>query len=108
VQGDGGRIRRHLVWDGGLYTVQRAVRTWTHLYIRTYDSWKYANWADEELYDMTQDRYETNSIASECPDVVEHCRAFMDGWVAEQKAKPNWNADPLELILEERGISRGQ
>ncbi|MFW6303889.1 MAG: sulfatase [Candidatus Sumerlaeota bacterium] len=102
VEGKGGEDREYLVWDSGLYTVQRAVRTKTHLYIRTYDSWEYNNWQDEELYDMISDRYETTNIAAEAPDILGACRAIMDQWLIEQKQKPNWHGDTLDAVLEER------
>lgn len=96
--------REYLVWDSGLYTVQRAVRTKTHLYIRTYDSWQYNNWQDEELYHIVDDPYQTDNLAEKCPEILDDCRSKMEQWVAEQKQKDNWVADPVETILEERGI----
>jgi arylsulfatase A-like enzyme len=102
LEGRDGQDREFLVWDSGLYTVQRAVRTKTHLYIRTYDRWQYANWSGEELYDMVNDPCETTDLAAECPDLVRECRSLMDSWVAEQQAKPNPVPDPLEEVLAER------
>ncbi len=102
--GEKGEDRDYLVWDSGLYTVQRAVRTKTHLYIRTYDAWRYNNWAEEELYDMVNDRYETKNLAPSLPEIVRQCRNIMAEWVEEQKAKPNWKGDPIEAILRERGL----
>ena len=105
VEGQSGQDRDFLVWDSGLYTVQRAVRTKTHLYIRTYDPWRYGNWADEELYDMVHDPYPTRDLAADCPDVVASCRQVMAQWVSEQMAKSNWRSDPLGEVLKERGIT---
>jgi len=104
VEGKDGEDREFLVWDSGLYTVQRAVRTRSHLYIRTYDSWKYNNRADEELYDMVNDPYETRDLAADSPDIARHCRDVMGEWVSQQMKKRNWRSDPLEEILRERGI----
>ena len=106
LYGEPGEDRDYLVWDSGLYTVQRAVRTKTHLYIRTYDSWRYNNWAEEELYDMVNDRYQTTNLAQSHPDIVQTCRNIMVEWVEEQKAKPNWKGDPIEAILRERGLQK--
>lgn len=103
VRGEPGEDRDYLVWDTGLYTVQRAVRTKRHLYLRTYDAWEYNNWDEEELYDKTQDPYETQNIAGAEPETVRQCRELMDSWVAEQKAKPNWVSDPVDEVLMERG-----
>jgi len=104
VEGQKGEDRDFLVWDSGLYTVQRAVRTKTHLYIRTYDSWEYNNWKDEELYDMVADPYQTRDLTAEAPQIVQECRDTMETWVAQQMAKPNWVSDPCDEVLEERGI----
>lgn len=105
VEGENGEDREFLVWDSGLYTVQRAVRTKTHLYIRTYDRWQYANWKDEELYDMINDPYETKNLAPDCTGIVEDCRKIMDDWVSQQMKKSNFSTDPLREILRERGIN---
>jgi arylsulfatase A-like enzyme len=104
VEGRSGEDRPFLVWDGALYTVQRAVRTKTHLYIRTYDRWQYENWADEELYDMVHDPYEARNLAGECPEIANHCRQVMAEWTSEQRRKPNWRSDPLAEVLKERRI----
>lgn len=104
VRGSEGEGRDALVWDSGLYTVQRAVRTRTHLYIRTYDSWKYNNWSEEEIYDMVHDPFETRNLISELPDVLEKCRRILREWVAQQMQRPNAGPDPLAAILQERGI----
>jgi arylsulfatase A-like enzyme len=106
VEGADGENRDFLVWDSGLYTVQRAVRTKTHLYIRTYDSWKYRNWQKEELYNMVHDPYETHDLAGECPDIVQECRSILDEWVSQQTNKDNWISDPLDEILKERGVKK--
>lgn len=102
VEGKTGEDREFLVWDSGLYTVQRAVRTKTHLYIKTYDSWEYKNWKEEELYDMTNDPYETDNLADKHPDTVHECRIIMDEWVRQQMKKNNWVSDPIEEVLRER------
>jgi len=92
-----------IVWDSALYAVQRAVRTKTHLYIRTYDSGDYNNWNEEELYDIENDKYQINNLAESKPEIICECRNIMSNWVAEQKAKPNFNVDPLITVLKERG-----
>lgn len=101
LEGAGGLDRPHLVWDTALYTVQRAVRTKTHLMIRTYDNMGY-RMNPVELYNLAEDPYQANEISEENPDIVDECQRIMDDWVEEQKAKPNFVADPLEAVLEER------
>ncbi|MFC1582537.1 sulfatase [Planctomycetota bacterium] len=102
VKGEAGEDRERLVWDSGLYTVQRAVRSHEHLYIRTYDHYNYNNRADDELYDMQADPFQTCNIAAGNPDQVKDYRQYMDDWVAEQKEKNGNLPDPVDLILEER------
>jgi arylsulfatase A-like enzyme len=104
LEGQAGEDRDFLVWDSGLYTVQRAVRTRPHLYIRTYDRWEYQNWADEELYDINQDPFQTRNLAAEFPDVVNNCQKMIEVWVSEQIRKRNWHSDPLLEVLKERGV----
>ena len=43
LRGQQGLDRGYLVWGHALYTVQRAVRTKTHLMLRTYDNWGYSS-----------------------------------------------------------------
>jgi arylsulfatase A-like enzyme len=64
IQGKTGIDREFLVWDHGLYAVQRAVRTKTHSMIRTYDNYGYA-FEPVELYNMVDDPYQTKNIAKE-------------------------------------------
>lgn len=98
----GGPDRQFLVWDHGLYTVQRAVRTREHLMIRTYDPLDYAI-EPVELYDMVSDPYQTRNLRDEQPETVDRCSRLMEEWVQEQRMKKHAIADPLVAILEERG-----
>ena len=102
LQGRPGADRDFLVWDSSLYTVQRAVRTKEHLYIRTLDPADYNCFAPEELYDMTADPHQTTNLAADQPDRVEQLRNQMDNWVAEQQARGLGNPDPLQETLRER------
>ncbi len=90
-----------LVWDTGLYTVQRAVRTKTHLMIRTYDNYGY-RFEPVELYDMVADPYQTHNLAAEQPDLVLQHSGLMAQWLQEQRMKGHNIPDPLEEILRER------
>ena len=101
IQGQVGLDRPYLVWDHGLYTVQRAVRTRTHLMIRTYGDYGYP-FEPVELYDMDQDPYQTQDLSAERPDLVERCSSLLAEWLQQQWTKPHYRGDPLEAILQER------
>jgi arylsulfatase A-like enzyme len=101
IAGEPGVEREYLVWDHGLYTVQRAVRTKTHLMIRTYDDFGYP-FEPVELYDMETDPYQMRNIRDECPDVVQSCSHFLTEWIQEQTTKGLCIPDPLTEILRER------
>ncbi len=98
--------REYLVWDTGLYTVQRAVRTRTHLMIRTYDGFGYP-FEPVELYDIGSDPYQTNNLEGSHPEIVATCSRYMEDWLQEQMLKPHWQGDPLSEILRERASASG-
>jgi len=102
LKGKPGLQREHLVWDHGLYTVQRAVRTKTHLMIKTYDNLGYA-FEPVEMYHLEQDPYQTKNIRDENPGMVSRLKKTLDTWVEEQKSKAHFVSDPLEEVLKERG-----
>jgi len=102
IEGKSNRGREYLVWDHGLYTVQRAVRTSRYLMIRTFDDYGYP-YEPVELYDMLEDPYQTRNLSHELPDVVNECSAMMLEWYQQQKTKPHAIVDPIERILIERG-----
>lgn len=104
VEGEPGGGREYLVWDHGLYTVQRAVRTRTHLMIRTYDHYGYG-FAPVELYDINRDPYQTKDLAGQMPELVSDCDHRMLEWTQSQLARDGWRPDPLMAVLEERGRS---
>lgn len=100
VRGEDGPKRDYLVWDHGLYTVQRAVRTEQHLMIRTYDDNGY-QFRPLELYDMESDPFQTRDLSGSEPEVLKRCEGILEEWMEEQKAK-GWGPDPVDLILDER------
>jgi choline-sulfatase len=55
LRGERVKGRDYLVWDHGLYTVQRAARTRQHLMVRTYDNFGYTSFEPVALYDMEGD-----------------------------------------------------
>ena len=103
LQGKDGEDREYLVWDSSLYTIQRAVRTKQHLYIRTYDKADYSEFKAAELYDMTVDPNQTNDIANDQPELVKQLQQMMDDWAAQQQQTGLGNPDPIFETLKERG-----
>jgi choline-sulfatase len=101
VRGEKGKERDRLFWGHALYTVQRAVRTNTHLMIQTYDGLRYGH-DETELYDIVNDRYQTHNIAREHEDIVRECKDWSTQWLDEQKSKPHWQCDPYDTVLAER------
>jgi choline-sulfatase len=100
--GRAGLDRKFLVWDCGLYAVQRAVRTRTHLMLRTYDAYGYPFEA-VELYDIAADPYQTHNLCDEQPDIVGRLSRHMADWTQAQWAKGHSIPDPLLEVLHERG-----
>jgi len=88
----------YLVWDHGLYAVQRAVRTRTHLMVRTYHPFKY-DFKPLELYDLSKDPYQTTDISESSVEIVQECDSHMSEWIQVQKSKGNLIRDPLDTIL---------
>ncbi|MBN1902797.1 sulfatase [Candidatus Sumerlaeota bacterium] len=101
ITGNKKQGRDYLVWDHGLYALQRVVRTKTHLMMRTYDNLGY-RFEPVELYDIIHDPYQTKNIRKERPDISAQCKDIMKNWIEEQKGKKNFICDPLEAILRER------
>lgn len=101
LRGNSGLDRQFLVWDHGLYTVQRAVRTKKHLMVRTYDPLCY-RFEPIELYDIENDPYQTKNIAEENYNIVQELTENLNSWFEEQMAKPHAITDPLQIILHER------
>jgi arylsulfatase A-like enzyme len=101
IQGKNGLDRDYLVWDCGLYAVQRAVRTRTHLMIRTFDSYGYP-FAPVELYNLGDDPFQTRNLAKVEPDRVKECSSLLTEWTQQQMMKPHWASDPISDVLHER------
>ena len=108
LKGEKGVEREQLVWGCALYTVQRAVRTRTHLMIRTYDGLDYGH-DETELYDMVNDPYQTRNIAKDKPEIVCACNDYyMNHWLEEQKNKKHWQGDPFDDVLKEREAEKAK
>jgi len=103
LRGEPGLDRECVVWDHGLYTVQRAVRTKTHLMVKTFDAHGYP-FKPVELYDIVNDPYQTTDLSEVEPDVVAECEAHLADWLVTQRLKHPEHRDPVDVILEERGL----
>lgn len=101
VRGDEEVDRPYLVWDHGLYTLQRAVRTKTHLMIRTYHPQGFNCFKPVELYDIVNDKYQTRDISAEHPEIVAECDRYMADWIHEQRMKGDVVPDPITLMLQD-------
>jgi len=100
--------RDHVVFDHGLYTAQRAVRTDRWKFIRTYHPGHWPSVVpDRQLYDMEADPWEQENVAEEHPDVVEDLEERMFVW-AERRSGPR--EDPLCEISREgpSGLGAGR
>ena len=102
---DGGSLSRRvhdfLVWDCGLYAVQRAVRTRTQLMIRTYDPFEFAL-PSVELFDIVNDPYQTRDLAPDQPELVRQMDGMMNEWIHDQIARHATPVDPVQAIIHER------
>lgn len=94
VEDDRAERRDYIVFDHGLYTAQRAVRTDRWKYVKTYND---GIWSlpDEQLFEMPEDPYEQTDVADAHPDVVTDLRERMTVW-AEAHAGPL--EDPLKAV----------
>lgn len=101
LRGKEGLEREYLVWDHALYAVQRAVRTRDYLMIRTYDDFGY-KFEPVELYNITEDPYQTNNLAEEKRETVNRLSNLMLEWTQKQLTKDPVFQDPLIKVLEDR------
>lgn len=106
LRGEPGLERDYLVWDHGLYTLQRAIRTRRHLMIRTAHPWRYTHFEPVALYDMEADPYQTTNLADAEPGILHRCDHHLAEWLQAQRAKPRHAGDPFDAILVERQTGR--
>ncbi|MBD2867197.1 sulfatase family protein [Paenibacillus arenilitoris] len=98
---DGGAYmpREYLVWDHGLYSVGRSVRTDEWLMMRTYHP-GVVPLEPLELYHVATDPYLTRNIAADRPEVIERLDHYLQQWHHEQVGHPFSKPDPLLLVVE--------
>ncbi|SIR74509.1 Arylsulfatase A [Haladaptatus litoreus] len=89
--------RSHIVFDHGLYTAQRAIRTERWKLVRTYHP---GMWADSvpnyQLYDMNADPWEQNDCSSDNLEVVSGLENQLLLWADEHVGI---HEDPLHAVV---------
>ncbi len=99
IRGEDYTSRDYLVWDHGLYSVGRSVRTDDWLLMRTYHP-GVVPLEPVALYDMKNDPFMTNNLAPERQDVVEKLNHLLLTWLHEQVGQPFEKPDPLAKVIE--------
>jgi len=101
IEGKKGLDRKYLVWDHGLYAIQRAIRTKSHLMIITYDDLVY-DFQPVELYDIENDPYQVKNIANDNSELVQYHSYLLAKWRQKIMEKDVNIVDPIQKILLER------
>jgi len=86
------------VWDHGIYTLTRAVRTPDWLMIRVLHPGLYPYDEPVMLHDMRNDPHQVKNLAADRPDVVGELSAMLADWRQEQLQK-GAPCDPLEAMI---------
>jgi arylsulfatase A-like enzyme len=86
------------VWDHGIYTFTRAVRTPRWLMIRFLHPGLYPYDDEVLLHDLDSDPHQVENLAGDEPDVVEELFKHMNSWRREQFDKGTIS-DPLEDMV---------
>lgn len=91
--------RNAIVFDHGLYTAQRAVRTDNWKFIRTYHPGMWSGVIPEyQLFEMQADPHEQHDIANEHSDIVDELEQEILHWTEHHREN---NPDPLRQIAQE-------
>jgi arylsulfatase A-like enzyme len=98
LRGEEAPRRSHLVWGHGLYTIQRAVRTESHLLLSTDFHHRFSQFRDVELYRVAEDPWLQRDIADEDPDTVADLRERLLQWRHAQAQRERAIPDPLEAV----------
>lgn len=99
LRGEAYEPRGYLVWDHGLYSVGRSVRTDEWLLMRTYHP-GVVPLEPIELYHIASDPYMERNVAVERPETVERLDHLLQQWYAEQVGQPFSAPDPLPLVVQ--------
>ena len=94
--------RDAIVFDHGLYTAQRAIRTPEWKLVRTYHPGMWDGVLPEyQLYEMNEDPWEQDDLAADRPDLVDSLEEEMILWAERHRTG---SVDPLRRVAE-RGPS---
>jgi arylsulfatase A-like enzyme len=102
LAGSAGIERPYLVIGQGAWTCQRAVRTPSHLLIRTYHA-GLQSYPDVMLFDLEQDPHETENLAASHPELTRELDHYLTEWWQSCFAGPNAAPDPMLTVLAEGG-----
>jgi choline-sulfatase len=97
IRGESYTPHEYLVWDHGLYSVGRSVRTDEWLLMRTYHP-GVVPLEPIELYNMKEDPFLTENVADQNPRVVKELDHLLQQWYQEQIG-PTEDIDPLPLVV---------
>ncbi len=86
------------VWDHGIYTLTRSVRTRDYLLINILHRGLYPYTEPLMLYDMNNDPHQRHNLAAERPEMVNELLGLMAQWRREQLLKGN-GPDALEEVI---------
>jgi arylsulfatase A-like enzyme len=88
IDGSASDWRDHVVFDHGLYTAQRAVRTDDWKLVRTYHPGMWETVVPEvALYDMDADPWEQTDVSDDNPDVVSELTERMVVWAERHRGR---------------------
>jgi choline-sulfatase len=90
----------YLIWDHGIYTLTRAVRTQDWLLIHVLHPGLYPYDEPFWLHDMVNDPHQTQDVANQRPEVVAELDHYLTEWRHEQIQKSG-APDPMELMVRE-------
>lgn len=90
----------YLVWDHGIYTFTRAVRTKEWLLIQILHPGLYPYNEPYFLHHMKSDPHQQNNVAEKYPEIVGELNRYLMEWRQEQIQKGG-GPDPLELMVKE-------
>jgi arylsulfatase A-like enzyme len=97
--------RDDLVLSQCAHVCQRSVRWDRWLYLRTYHDGLHPHFEPDMLFDLVEDPHETRDLARARPDLVREGAARLLAWHDRmmRRQPAGQAADPLDLILAERG-----